>query len=379
MLLDHEYHIKQIHLTNLKMLIKNENGNNKCTIRGGLHNLDQTCAINSLIQIIAYTPLLRTLLTKAYKEYKVDFNTTTWQLADVIDKVYFNSNDVVAIGLMKILHSSFPNDIHHAEQHDIGELWLLFSSKISEEIAHVHTYDLLESNQLESTSIHVLDNYDSSVTDKVCNAIHATYRSAISEWLYSILCVHMSIIQCQSCLNQEWNPEFFTSFQIDIPHILNGEPHKIEDLLIRNYAMEILEDWTCDKCKNKNCGAKKQNKIYSLPDVLVISLKRFRISKHGHISKAHDPVNINNTIVFETKGKKLTYALMSIGNHFGQYGGGHYNAIVRETCIINSTVHESWICYDDLHRTPLENTSFMHANQSAYILTYQIVPEHAKN
>lgn len=351
-----------------------ENENNTPLMKGGLHNLGQTCAINSLIQIVAHTPILRTLITTAYKEYSVDFNTVTWQLGDVIDKVYFNSSDVVAAGLMKILHSVFPNDIHHAEQHDIGELWMLLSSKIAEEIEHVRKYTIDECSDLGSRTMHVLDNSDSDVTNRIRAAIQTTYKSSISEWLYSILCIHMSVIQCQSCLNQQWNPEFLTSFQIDIPHMSNGEAHNIEDLLIRNYAIEILEDWTCDKCKNKNCGAKKQNKIYSLPNVLVISLKRFRINKHGHINKAHDPVHISNTIVFETKGKKLTYALMSIGNHFGQYGGGHYNAIVRETCIINNTVHESWVCYDDLHRTPLDNTSFLNSNQSAYILTYQVIP-----
>ncbi|NDB83995.1 MAG: hypothetical protein EB127_14920, partial [Alphaproteobacteria bacterium] len=152
------------------------NDNNKSFIKGGLHNLGQTCAVNSLIQIIAHTPILCTLITTAYKEYSVDFNTVTWHLGDVIDKVYFNRSDVVAAGLMKILHSAFPNDIHYAEQHDIGELWMLLSSKIAEEIEHVHKYKIDECDELNSRTMHILDDYNLDVTNRIHAAIQTTYK-----------------------------------------------------------------------------------------------------------------------------------------------------------------------------------------------------------
>jgi ubiquitin C-terminal hydrolase len=345
-------------------------------VHGGLHNLGQSCAINSVIQLITHIKTLRDGIASKYKD--MSQNTVTWQLWDIINKIYVERHDVAPAGLLKTLATFFPNDIQLGEQQDICELWLLISSKIAEEIATVSVSQPDRSGLIDVT-LSSLGTYEQHIKDRVETTLKKVYDKSISEWILSILCVQLSIVQCQACGHQEWNPEFLTSIQLDIPRIRQDKEmvsespnnvHNIEDLLLRNYAVEVLEDWTCDKCKvdlqSVKCGAKKQNKMYSMPPVLMISLKRFRMLQNGMLSKAHEPVNISDSIVFETNGSTVKYLLKGLGNHFGAYGGGHYNVVVKHDN------ENSWVCYDDIHRSILSNNTFLHNNSDAYILCYEL-------
>jgi len=324
---------------------------------GGLHNLGQTCAINSIIQFIAHCGVLRSIILDAYSNLPLKHSTMTWQLGDVIDKIYTHKKNVRADGFMQIIHTQFPEYVHRNEQQDMGELWMLISNKVADELAmkdRVH-------------SINVMRNFKKDILEKVSKCINATNNNMTSQWRQAIQYVQLSVVQCNACNDQSWNPEVFMSFQLDIPLNTNNNHKKIKsisDLVLSNYAIEEITERTCDKCKQTTCGGKKHNQVFSLPTVLVIMLKRFRMLPNGHLVKVHEAVNVEEHLVFATQDRTIKYQLKCVGNHYGSYGGGHCN-----TCVL--TDNNEWVCYDDANTIDFKK-EFLENNHDAYLLCYEI-------
>jgi ubiquitin carboxyl-terminal hydrolase 4/11/15 len=99
---------------------------------------------------------------------------------------------------------------------------------------------------------------------------------------------------------------------------------------------EVLSEensWYCSRCKALQ-RATKTLEIWTVPDILIIHLKRFS----GHRSFRD---KIDELIDFPVKGldlsgkvgypegKDLTYDLFAVDNHYGGLGGGHYTATAQ--------------------------------------------------
>jgi ubiquitin C-terminal hydrolase len=141
-------------------------------------------------------------------------------------------------------------------------------------------------------------------------------------------------------------------------------PMSIADLLLRHFSVEKIDDWSCDTCKSS--GA-KQNVPFLFPSVLMISIQRFRMTSSGSLVKVHRPLHINPELVIEKPGSMhVKYGLTALGNHFGRYEFGHYNAY----CLVEKTSN-TWACFDDLDKHILPNTDFLQNNRDAYIVCYQ--------
>lgn len=350
-------------------------------MRGALQNLGQTCAVNSLVQIIAHSSLLREaiLASPAYRYRDVGKNASkdiddvlTWEVGDVIDKIYHHKQSISPGGLIGALFRVFKHDLAPGQQHDICELWMLLSSRISEEIhknadrAQVCITPIFSGQTSMSTHIE----------SKVLKLLKSMYSRSWSQWLQNIVGVELSVVQCNACKDQPWSPEVFTVLPLNINININinskanvnananqnTETASIEELILQHFELEDIADWSCDKCKGS--GGRKQNKLYALPPVLMISLKRFRMSTGGRFSKIHTPVNISTHIKFEVGSKVTTYTLCGIGNHYGSYNFGHYTACVREGNDI--------LCYDDTNVFKVDDPeSLLKNNKDAYIICYE--------
>ena len=316
---------------------------------GGLVNLGATCAVNSLIQIIAHNTTLRTILLAAAPK---ESTTISSQLTDIIDKIYTRKLNVSPAGFMKALYTAFSTLLRPGDQHDIGELWMLIADKIAEE-------------QAESQAVPQRSSQKTSPIDKkVQQTVQAINGNKSSAWLNAIQGTQLSVLRCHNCQDQPWNPEVFTSIQIEIPHSPDATP-AIEDLLLNNHVIEKLDGWTCDKCKKQ--GADKQIQMHSLSKVLMVVIKRFQMTRTGDFAKVYAPVNISANLVFSFNDHNYAYILTGIGNHYGNGNGGHYIALTRDS--IDS---QSWTCYDDMAQTPVPSDhEFLNENKDAYILCYE--------
>lgn len=110
----------------------------------------------------------------------------------------------------------------------------------------------------------------------------------------------------------------------------------LDECFTETSKSEILSEdnaWYCSRCKELR-RAKKTLEIWTVPDILIIHLKRFS----GHrtfrdkieelIDFPVEGLDLSGKVGFP-EGKDLTYDLFAVDNHFGGLGGGHYTATAQ--------------------------------------------------
>ncbi|XP_064607278.1 ubiquitin carboxyl-terminal hydrolase 15-like isoform X2 [Liolophura sinensis] len=127
------------------------------------------------------------------------------------------------------------------------------------------------------------------------------------------------------------------------------------------------DPWYCPQCK-KHQQATKKFDIWSLPNILVIHLKRFSYNKYWRDK-------IDALVEFPARGLSLKkyilnhehspaiYDLIAVSNHYGGMGGGHYTAYGK-----NKDDGE-WYYYDDSTVTHSSEENVV--TKAAYVLVYQ--------
>lgn len=316
----------------------------------GLKNLGSTCAINSLIQIICRNNILRDIILN---DDNIKEDTLIYELKEILDLMYNKKNSLSPNKFINILYKHFESIFIKGEQLDIGELWTFLLDKIKDEVAIDHIY---QSSNIINNDIH--KKYYSDLN------IYNNYKT--SKLIKSTQGFLLNIIKCKNCNNILYNFEPFTSLSLDIHHDDTITIPSITSMF-SNFIKEELrnDDWKCEKCNKKTDYIKKSN-IWTIPDVLVIIIKRF----NNNINKNSSFITINKELTFK-KGtiifdnlKDINFELSSIGIHYGNLNGGHYCAICKDT------TDNKYIYYDDLNIKKLDDDKFLEKNNDAYMIIY---------
>jgi ubiquitin carboxyl-terminal hydrolase 4/11/15 len=121
-------------------------------------------------------------------------------------------------------------------------------------------------------------------------------------------------------------------------------------------------EWFCPKCKKLQLADKKME-IYSLSEIVIIHLKRFRNNR-----------KIENLVEFPIEGLDLTkylpknnkekyiYDLFAVANHVGGLHGGHYFAYCK------NTKEGEWYEFNDTSVSKIEVKKV--CSDNAYVLFY---------
>ena len=135
-----------------------------------------------------------------------------------------------------------------------------------------------------------------------------------------------------------------------------------EEELLNNDNM-----WYCNRCK-KHKPAKKQIRLFKLPNYLIIQLKKFKYS-NGYFYSSNDkndifikyPINnLDLSNYIEDKiGNKQKYDLYAVINHHGEISEGHYTAICK--------INDNWILFNDSKLSKIDSP----INKDAYLLFYR--------
>ena len=126
---------------------------------------------------------------------------------------------------------------------------------------------------------------------------------------------------------------------------------------------EVLSEdnaWYCSRCKERR-RATKTLEIWTVPDILIIHLKRFSGARNFR-DKIEDLVDfpiegldLSGKVGF-SEGKDLTYDLFAVDNHFGGLGGGHYTATAQ------NFFDKQWYDYNGKPILVLLKRRYVHAN-----------------
>lgn len=265
----------------------------------GMKNNGNTCYFNSLIQsLLSCTAVTDFFLNKRYKFIRDD-NKVALEYINLIN-INKSSRGSSIIDPKKLLDSiisavkiKYPNkNFGNSRQEDSGELFTLF-------------LDIIDDPELYK---------------------YFMYKYLVKIWCFDCLKQIAETVDKSCILEVSYNLSGFTIKNKDI------KSNKFNTHLYQ--YMNILNDYTCPKCKNTNCC-----KIYQLttsPDILVIMFNKFY---------RKDIINFPNTIQFPKKNtqsmitesdkKHINYKLVSIINHSGSQNGGHYWA----NCLRNESVY----------------------------------------
>jgi len=124
--------------------------------------------------------------------------------------------------------------------------------------------------------------------------------------------------------------------------------------------------WYCPNCK-KHQRATKKFDLWSLPEVLVIHLKRFSYTRSFRDK-------LDTLVEFPAKGLNMApyiidpnqtdavYDLIGVANHYGGLGGGHYTAYAK------NKDDSRWYYFDDSSVSESQEESV--CSKAAYVLFY---------
>lgn len=329
----------------------------------GIENLGSTCAINSLIQVITRNDILRNIiLSNAFPD-----NTISGQLKEIIDLMYVRDNSIIPRKFLNTLYTVFKDIFYSGEQIDIGELWTFLTDKICEEseAATAATPKELKDQLTEGVVYKDDTEFYSAIANckllkKKYEYYYNKFNKKTSPWQESTQGFYLNTTRCVHCNLTFYNFEPFTSLNIDIPSDIKHP--RVSDLISKSLKEEVIEgDWFCSKC-NKNTAYKKSTKLWKLPDVLVIIIKRFinMNTKNDAPVSINDYLNFNKGSVLSNKNDAV-YDFSSVALHFGSLNGGHYSAICNTP--------DGDILYDDRNVVKTE-LNFKDRSTNAYMLVY---------
>jgi ubiquitin C-terminal hydrolase len=141
--------------------------------------------------------------------------------------------------------------------------------------------------------------------------------------------------------------------------------------------VEVLDDdnlWYCIHCDKAVCAQKKVD-IWSVPDALIIQLRRFsgsgyRMRKVDTYVDYPDVIDLREFIVGPQKAEPHYYRLYAVSNHMGGMGGGHYtaNAIVQSP-FEEPDMQPRWYSFNDSYAGVTTGGSWRSA--AGYVLCYE--------
>lgn len=315
----------------------------------GLSNLGNTCGINTWLQTVFASPLCVQAINGSTFEMGT-FGRCVQEIVSLWTRST-GSRRLMPTRLVNLIYEKSNGLFQANEQLDICELWMWALQQI-----HTDSAQPWDINK---------ESFPDITAKKIADVAHKFQEGKKSKLLDTFHGIQMAVVKCKECDHSLVNVEPFTFVQLDIP--CSEESFVLSELFNKYFEKEPMEEWTCDKCQKKE--ATKTLRFWSLPNVVVIVLKRFTTTSNGIIRKVHTNIDIPMNITFH-KGSVLgdqrdhTYELKSMGLHHGTYNGGHYTSVVQHK--------GSWFHCDDEEVREIHNLADVTTkNRSSYVMIYE--------
>lgn len=272
----------------------------------GLGNLGNTCYMNSILSCLSHTALV----FKGGKQCDV-INA----YVKLVSYLWKDNSPKAPVTFKKCMEKYFPGN----NQEDSHEFLL--------KLLDIFYENTVVIGQRKIENKHLYKNVETSAVD--------IFRGQFFKKHYCVSCENIS---------RKYEPFFSIDLQISKKEVSISR-------LIKNYFRREILYFTCD-----NCGCSEHemdNEISILPDVLVLSLKRF--SKKGKITTN---IKISEHLDFSdySRNENVIFNLKSMVCHTG----GHYYSVIK--------VENEWFCFNDTSVTKLNREV---DSSLPYILFYE--------
>ena len=313
----------------------------------GLGNVGNSCYLNACVQILSHTYELSEYLEKQTYTRKINKVVDSMLLIewDKLRKLMWSDNCTIAPwGFVKTVQKVAASKGRHLftghAQNDAQE-FLLFL---------VDGFHMALAREVDMEVIGTAMNDTDKLAQTCYGMMKNMYRKEFSEMLGIFYGIHVSeitSIATGEILSQ--TPEPFSVISLSIPD--NKDNPSILDCFDQYCAKESLEKenaWFNDKTNQKE-DAKRGIVYWSLPEVLIIDLKRW--SRTGNKNNKLVDIPLEGLDLSKyVKGynkHKYVYDLYGSCNHSGGALGGHYTAHVKNA-------NGQWYSFNDTNVCPIE-------------------------
>ena len=325
----------------------------------GIMNLGNTCFMNSVIQCLSHTTLLRKYLLDG--RYKSDANQERKEycmlveMYKVLEGLWEDRCIIKPISFKRTL-SKFYDRYQGWRQHDSHEVLIALIDMLhlsTSYNAEISAEGVIK-NELDKMKIESIKRWNTAFKNKYSFIIDNFYGQFHSE-MYCPECKHSSHTYDPFCT-------------ITVPIVGCGRLEETLDLFTQVEQLDDNNKWKCDTCK-KDVNARKRLTIWMTPNILVITLKRFNHQMRKINRRIEFPVtkdlNIRPYVSSDEKGD-CTYELYAVNNHRGGTNGGHYFTYAK-------CGNGQWYVFNDATVSPIlrENLERQIISPSAYILFYR--------
>ena len=342
----------------------------------GLQNLGNSCFMNSIVQCMNQIDFLTRYFLKG--DWKKEINRANplgkdgivaSAYASLLADIWSNDYSALAPRTLKKTIGLFAPQFNNIHQHDSEEFHGFFLDGIHEDLNRVYNKPYVETLEcfgmpddkaaLETWRRHLL-RHDSVIVDK----FQGMYRSHVT---------------CPKCGRESVRFDVFSSLQLPLVLNKDGGPILLEDCLEQLVMGEQLDEdnaYYCSSCEEHVC-ALKMIALWSVPDVLVLSLKRFGV-KNCDVRGGFVRTKLEDVVAFPVDTLDLrdhvigqydpeappVYKLFGVSEHTGTtVDSGHYTATV-----LNS-INKQWYRFNDSHVGA--STGDASVTGGAYLLFYQ--------
>ncbi|KAL3781972.1 hypothetical protein ACHAWO_004785 [Cyclotella atomus] len=343
----------------------------------GLHNLGNSCYMNSILQCINHiSPITQYFLKGDYTKHINKKNPlgsggrVATAYASFLSEIWTGEYSILAPRMLKQTVGFFAPQFNNNYQHDSQEFCQYLMDGLHEDLNKVIEkpyVEHIEANGMkdeqaarESWKRHLL-RHDSVFVD---------YTQGM----------HRSHLTCPKCGKESIKFDVYSSISLPLVPSKDRPSIPLKDCLDQFAAGEQLDEhnaWYCSTCKKHVCALKLIT-LWNTPDILVLHLKRFTFEKcpthDGRLlrRKIEDKVDFPidrldlSSYILGPKHADAppVYKLFGVSEHTGSTANsGHYTATVR------NSKDGNWYRYNDSHVGSTSGDAAV--TGGAYLLFYQ--------
>jgi len=324
----------------------------------GLANIGNTCYLNSCMQLLSHTYELNELLDKHNLELNNCVESNVYNEWNQLRKMMWSENCSIApYRFVKTIQevSRLKNNIFtEFSQNDVFEFLLFIIDCLHESI-----------KRKVKMNIHgTIKNNKDVLANKCYTMIKNVYNNEYSEIItlfYGISVTHINEFSTKKNITIVAEP--FSILSLCIPNLNRCSLADCFDLYTKQEEL-IDENQIYSEEKGTKVNAIKNITFWSLPNVLIIELKRYT-NRNTKLKTQIDVPLTNLDLSSYISGyspESYVYDLFGTGNHFGSTYGGHYTSNIKNP-------NGKWYCFNDNTITELSEDKIINAN--TYSLFYR--------
>lgn len=309
----------------------------------GLTNLGNTCFMNSALQCLSHTYDLNNMLNKEKwktKLNKIPESLILWEW-DNLRKLMWSENCIIQpSGFLQAIHRVAKLKGYSLftgfEQNDLAE-FLIFC---------IDCFHNSIKREVNMTIEGKVKTEQDKIAIKCYEMMKKMYKNEYSEMIELFYGIQISNVKSLESSYENTTSEPFLCLDLEIGDIktLEGCIDKYTRKEVLDMKIEVNE-----KTKKKE-NASKEIKFWSLPDNLIIALKRFNNNNRKNKELIDFPLTNLDMSGYVTGYNKedYVYDLYGICNHSGGTLGGHYTSYVKNA-------NDNWYLYNDTRVSPVTN------------------------